>query len=62
METSLLIEKNVTTHEFKHMSKEPGIFSLNFECYSLNYKGLDFKKTIDITILKESEKRKVYNS
>jgi hypothetical protein len=59
METTMLIENKISTHEFKHMSREPGTFKLDFECYSLSYKGLDYKQPIEITVLKESAKRKV---
>jgi hypothetical protein len=58
-EKILVIDKKETTHEFKDMAKFHGELKFQFELYSLNYKGLDYKQDIKINVLESSEKRTV---
>jgi hypothetical protein len=58
-EKILVIDKRQTTHEFKDMAKFHGEVKFQFEFYSLNYKGLDYKQEILFKVLESSEKRNV---
>ena len=58
-ETILLIDKNKVVHEFKDMARFSGNIKFQFELYSLNYKGLDIRKDLELKIIESSEARTV---
>jgi translocation protein SEC63 len=61
-ETSLDVKTETTTHEWKHMAREPGLYKFKVEFYSMTYKGMDEFYDLEINVLRESEKRKVFIS
>ncbi len=58
-ETIIVIDKNRVVHEFKDMARFSGTIKFQFELYSLNYKGLDIRKELELKIIESSAARSV---
>ena len=55
------IKEKINVHEFKHFTRESGLFKFRADLIPLNYRGLEISENFEIKVLKTSDKRTVIN-